>query len=141
MTACRQQKRSLPNAKSARPQGAILAVTLVVLIVVMLFAAGIARALVLQHRQGRGLEQRQQAFWLAESALQRAKVAMATDAAYAGETWNVPASMLGSGESGLAVIRIEKKDTPRPGRVVHVEAYFPDQGVNRFSFERETFVD
>jgi len=67
--------RHHPRAKPTRRAGAILAAVLLSLMVVLLVGAELTRAIVQHRRQGRLAEDRQQAFWIAESALQRAEAA------------------------------------------------------------------
>lgn len=124
-----------------RRNGLILAATLAVLVIVILFAAGLTRALMLHHRQERQWEQRQQALWLADSALARATRTLAQDAQYSGEIWRVTGEQLGTGHAGVATIRVVEASEPRRGRQVRVEVHYPDEGLQRFSFERETLVE
>jgi Tfp pilus assembly protein PilV len=123
-----------------RRRGLVLAAVLVTLLVVMMVGAALTKALVAHHRQSRLAEQRQQAFWLAESALQRAVHALAKSPDYSGETWRVAADVLGGGGGGVAAIKVESIAEPQAGRRIRVEAYFPDEPVQRSLYQRELFV-
>ena len=126
--------------RKARP-GVILAAVLVSLLVVMMLGAALTKAVLLYHRQSRVAEQRQQSFWLAESAVQRAIHALGKSPDYKGETWKVPAEILGAGRSGVVTIRVEKTAEPRAGRRIHVEAQYPEDTVQRILFEREVVIE
>jgi type II secretory pathway component PulK len=81
---------------------------------------------VLSHRAAQDCEHGVQAQWLAESAVERAAAKLAADAAYAGETWLIPAKELGGDESGVVKISINAIPQRTNGRLVKVEADFPD---------------
>ena len=129
------------RTKSNRRPGAILAAVLLSLLVVMLVGAELTEAIVQHHRQSRLAEDRQQAFWIAESALQRAVHAVAKSPDYKGETWRVPAEVLGSGRAGVATITVEPAAGAAPRRRIAVQAYYPDDPVQRTLYEREMIVD
>jgi len=126
--------------RKPRP-GLILAAVLIGLLVVMLVGGELTRALVLHHKQARVLEDRQQSFWLAESALRRATYALASSPDYQGETWRVSADVLGAGGPGVATIQVESVSDPEPGRRVRVEAYYPEDTVHRILYQRDVFVN
>jgi Tfp pilus assembly protein PilX len=114
---------------------------LVCLLVAMLLGAELIRATAIAHRQVRGVEQRQQAFWLAESAVQRARHALAESPDYAGETWRIVEDHVAGGQAGLAVISVQPAEGSASGRLVRVQAYWPDDPVDRALCEREILVD
>ena len=140
MTKAEPVKRIL-RAKSNRRRGAILAAVLLSLLVVMLLGAELTEAIVQHHRQCRLAEDRQQAFWIAESALQRAVYAVAKSPDYKGETWQVPAEVLGSGRAGVAAIQVEPAEGAAARRRIVVQAYYPDDPMQRTLYERELIVD
>jgi hypothetical protein len=147
MVQRRTENDSRPLARARRRRkvvsrpAIILPCVLAALVVVMLVAAALTEAIVLDRRQGRRCEERQQALWLAESALQRAVHAAAKSPDYRGETWRVPAEVLGGRRPGVAIIRVEPVAAPRPGRRVQVEAYYPEETVDRTLYQREAFVN
>jgi Tfp pilus assembly protein PilX len=129
------------QAKPGRRLGVILAAVLLSLLVVMLVGGELAKAISLQHRQARLAEDRLQAFWIAESAVQRAVRALAKAPEYAGETWRVPAEALGSGRAGVATIKIESAAGAAPPRRILVQAYYPEDPIQRTLYERELVLD
>ena len=133
--------RHHPRAKLARRSGAILAAVLLSLLVVLLVGAELTRAIVQHRRQGRLAEDRQQAFWIAESALQRAVHALAKSPDYHGETWQVSGEMLGTGRAGVATIKVEPAEGRAERRRIVVQAYYPDDAVYRTLYERELFLE
>jgi Tfp pilus assembly protein PilX len=110
-------------------QGVAMLVALVCLLVVGLIGAALVRQLVLRQRQSLLQQQQMQAFWLAESGLERAVAQLAVSPDYEGETWRVAAKSLGGRDRGLVVIRVESvRDEPNRRRI-QVEARFPDDPV------------
>lgn len=109
-------------------QGAALLVTIACLVVIASLAVSLARSLVVGHRQSRLRCDQMQAFWLAESAVQRGVVRLAATPAYTGEDWQVEVRMGGGPVQARAAIRIEAvAGDPRRRRIV-VEARCPADG-------------
>ena len=127
--------------KRKRHAGGILAIVLVCLLVVMLLGSQLIQATVIWHRQTRQAEQRQQAFWLAESAVRRAVHALEQSPDYGGETWRVSRGDLVDSQTGRAVITVAPAGDAESGQVIRVEAYWPDDPVHRVLCEREYLVD
>jgi Tfp pilus assembly protein PilX len=117
-------------------RGATLIVALVTLLIVMLFSATLMRTLIASHRRTRLFQHHLQAQWLAEAAVQRARVQLAVDSDYSGETWR-PAMPGAGSESGVAVIRLEKVDGQGSSQRIVVNAHFPDHPTRRASARRE----
>ena len=130
-----------PRTTLARRTGAILAAVLLSLLVVLLVGAELTRAIVQHRRQGRPAEDRQQAFWIAESALQRAVHSLANSPDYHGETWPVSGEVLGTGRAGVATIKVEPATGSAERRRIVVRAYYPEHAVHRTLYERELFVE
>lgn len=107
----------------------------------MLVAAALTEVALLHHRQSRMAELRQQAFWLAESAVQRAMHAVDRSSDYAGETWRLPASVLGAGRSGVVMIRVEGAAEPPHARRIRVEARYPESGPQCVVVERRIVIE
>ena len=105
--------------------GVVLVAVLVALLVVMSISAAIVRGLVVQHRLARSEQQRLQAFWFAESAVQRARAQLAAAADYEGETWTIELPQSGYA-SGQAVIRVERIENEPNKRSIIVEARLPN---------------
>jgi Tfp pilus assembly protein PilX len=118
----------------------ILAMVLVALLVVMLLGAALANAFLAQRQFVRHTEQQQRAFWLAESALQRAAHRLATEPDYAGETWQLSANDLGGAHAGVAVVLVEPVADTEPGHRIIVDASYPSGALKKIVQHRELFV-
>jgi len=121
-------------------RGAVLfAVIVCVMIAAAIFVSIIRTAAACRRASQRQLQQAQAA-WLAESALERAAAALAGDAQYGGETWNVPADQL-TGEYP-AVVLIEVEPVPGRGdrRRVRARADYPDHPHHRCREVRQVQV-
>ena len=105
-----------------------------------MLAAALTKATLLQHRQVDLASCEQQSFWLAESAVQRAIHNLHASPDYAGETWDVPADVLGSDSAGVVIIQVAKTSEPQAGWQVRVESRYPAQTMNRVMCERTLFV-
>ena len=124
-----------------RPRaGVVLIAVLVALLVVMLISAAIVRGLVVQHRLAIAEPLRVQAFWLAESAVQRARTQLEASPDYAGETWQVELPH-GGAEIGQAVIRVEAIENEPSKRTIIIEARFPDDPIDGVLEERSLVVE
>lgn len=121
-------------------RGTILVVALVMLTFLLLLSAGLARAVMLIHQSGQRDERRQQAVLLAESGVQRGRQAVHAAAEYQGETWQVPAEVLGNGAAAEVVIRVDAPTESSMKRRIVVEANYPATGTERFQFRRETEI-
>ncbi|MDA1051497.1 MAG: hypothetical protein O3C40_13595 [Planctomycetota bacterium] len=120
--------------------GMILAMVLVALLVVMLLGAALVNAFVAQRQLVRHSQQEQQAFWLAESAMQHATHRLATEAGYKGETWQASPDDLDGTHAGVAVVRVEAVSEPQPGHRIFVEANYPSNALKKTVQHRELFV-
>lgn len=123
-----------------RRSGAVLVAVLVALLVVMLISAAIVRGLVVQHQLARTEQQRLQAFWFAESALQRARTQLEASPDYAGETWQVELPNSDS-TTGQAVIRVEPIESEPNQRTIIVDARFPNDPIDGVLEERSLVVE
>jgi|CXWL01.1.fsa_nt_gi type II secretory pathway component PulK len=120
--------------------GAVLVAVLVALLVVMLISAAIVRGLVVQHRLARSEQQRIQAFWFAESAVQRARAQLAAAPDYDGETWQIELPQSGYA-SGQALIRIEPIENEPNQRTIIVEARLPNDPIDGVLEQRSLVVE
>ena len=120
-----------------RRSGTILAVALILLTVVMLLSAALAKRMLVFHQQEKLDESRLQAMWLVESGCQRALRAADASSDYRGETWHIPAGVSGSGASGVVTIRVEMPSAPATERIVTVTATYPENAARRFVLKRE----
>ena len=120
--------------------GVILVAVLVALLVVMLISSAIVRGLVVQHRLARSEQQRVQAFWFAESAVQRARTQLAAAPDYDGETWQIELPLSGYA-SAQAVIRVEPIENEPSKRTVIVEARLPNDPIAAVLEQRSLIVE
>ncbi len=120
--------------------GVVLVAVLVALLVVMLISSAIVRGLVVQHRLVRAEQQHVQAFWFAESAVQRARAQLAAAPDYSGETWQIELPHLGSA-SGQAVIRVEPVENEPNQRTIIIEARWPNDPIDGVLEQRSLVVN
>ncbi len=126
----------------SRRSGAILAAVLVCLVVVILIGSSLVTTVLLQHRQQEQEQSALQAFWLAESAVQRAADRLAATRDYAGETWQVDGAELHCLSAGVAVIRVEEAAAgDETSRKIIVEAQYPQDPLHRVVQCREIMVN
>jgi Tfp pilus assembly protein PilX len=106
-------------------RGGMLIIVLVCLIVAATILASVLK-LAGSYRRDQAAEQnRAQADWLAESALERAVSRLQKDAAYSGEIWKVGPEELQRQQAGEVTIRVESdRQMPEARRIVIV-AEFP----------------
>ena len=123
------------------PPGAVLAMVLVCLLVAGLLSLALIQLVVVQQRQTHWAAQQQQSFWLAEAGVQRALKRLAESPDYTGETWTIPATVLGGSQGGAVTIRVTPVTEPREARRIQVEARFPDTPVRRAVCQREAVVE
>ena len=120
--------------------GVVLVAVLVALLVVMLISAAIVRGLVVQHRLARSEQQRVQAFWFAESAVQRARSQLEAAPDYRGETWQIELPQSGYALS-QALIRVEPIENEPNKRTIIVEARLPNDPIDGVLQQRSLVVE
>jgi type II secretory pathway component PulK len=82
-----------------------------------------------------------QAAWIAESGIERAAARLQRDADYEGETWRMPAEVLGT-EHGAAVrIEVERVADQPQQRTVRVEADYPDPSQRRARYSKHVRIE
>ena len=81
---------------------------LVCLVVVVALSGTLVRWAAMEHKLLRAQEIESQARWLAEAGIERAAAQLAADADYSGDTWDIAATQLPSGEA----VRVHVKVTP-----------------------------
>lgn len=141
MTRRTQTNRQSDQRRSHRPRsGMILAMVLVALLIVMLLGAALANAFLARRQLVRHSEQQQQAFWLAESAMQRAVYRLTNEPEYQGETWQVPADDLGGTYFGVAIIQVDAIAAADTELRITVEATYPSNALKKTIQHRELLV-
>ena len=101
---------SYENGTGAIPKrpcqrGAVLVMVLVCLLVVATIGSLLARQMIGEQRQLRRQEDQVQAFWIAESAVQRGRAQEAASDDYTGETWSLDGETLGRKRSAEVKIQ------------------------------------
>lgn len=136
-------KNLTPTRSESRQsrQGAIVVAVLVALLAATMIGLTLVESVLAHHRQMQVMADRQQCFWLAESAVQRALERLGKSPEYPGETWTVPPKELAASHSGVVTIEVKRVTEPRAGRKIRVEARFPEQTVRQVVCQREVFVD
>ena len=127
------------NAHNRRGAAVILA--LVCLTMAAMLMAVMARVALTTSQQARDEGRRLQAAWLVESGLQRAGAQLAADSDYAGETWTIPASVLGTGHDAVVLIEVRASDAEPQQRTVRVRADYPDDPVHRVRKSKQLVVE
>ena len=112
-------------------RGTILVAVLICLLAVGLIGAGLVRLLTLHPQQLRMQSWQQQAAWLAESGLSRARSRLAEDDQYEGETWQVPAEQLDGKYAGVVTIQLQPVDDEPQQQTLLIEAIYPDDPIQR----------
>ncbi len=121
-------------------RGIIVAVTLVCLVIVATLGAALVRAMVDQRRHSLRDQHSVQAFWLAESAIDRAVSQLASSPDYEGETWQVDKGSLGGRWSGSVLIRVEKTETDEQAHKIIVETRYPTAATRRVTKRIELVI-
>ena len=84
-----RSRRHEKKIDSRRRAGAVLLIVMACLAIAMTIIVGWAKIALLEDRQARSAEDRLQAEWLADSAIQRAAAQLLANSEYSGETWRV----------------------------------------------------
>lgn len=126
--------------RADRRRGAVL----VMVLVCMMVALAILVSLVKLAAAGRRMVDEQswqvQAVWLAESGLERAAWRLATDADYTGETWTLSADQLAAADAAVVTIQVETIREQPNGRLVRVQADYPDHPQHRARESKQAVV-
>ncbi len=134
-----RRANALRRARS-RPRGITMFVTVVCLAVIAALGASLLRSLAAEHRQAQLRRDQMQAFWLAESAVQRGVARLTAKSAYDGEQWQVDVDANGRRLRAQATIRIEPVGGNTQGRRIVVEVRCPAEGAASVMQRREIVV-
>lgn len=127
--------RHVDNPNQRR--GAVLAIVLVSLLVAAMLGAGLIKTLVIHRQQMRVLASQQQSFWLAEAGVQRAVRHLEETPDYEGETWEVPAEVLGASRTAQVTVDISKTNDQAGVREVRVAVHLDDGRAQPTGYHRE----
>lgn len=122
-----------------RDRGTILVAAVVCLVLALMMAGAVARALVTQHRQTRVDQQRMQTLWLAESGAARAAAALAANVSYAGELWQVsiPTARGRAAGSVEIVVRAPEQNNLRE---IQIHARWPENSPTPVSYRTQIAI-
>mgnify|MGYP006969382856 CR=1 FL=1 len=127
-------------------RAAVLVVALMCLLLAGVFAVSLVQHALRQRDQVLRDEWQMQAYWLADSAIDRAAQRVSVDQDYSGEVWR-PASAGPAGEGDKLIGQVEIRVTREPAvdgvlrtRVL-VIADVPDDPVDRARVRRETVLE
>lgn len=124
-----------------KQRGMILILVLACLaIAAVLLVAGVKLA-VSNHRLTRSFGWSVQARCLAESGVERAAAQLAADPNYSGETWKIPAEILGGDDAGIVKIEITPVSGESKRRLVKAQADFPDDSLDRVRYSKELTLE
>lgn len=102
--------------------GSVVVVVLVCLMALAMIGAASLRVGLHERRLIRADEGRLQAEWLMRSGLERAVFRLAEEESYVGETWDIPADVLGGKVPAVVRIVVAKDDAGPDRRRVSVQA-------------------
>ena len=113
------------RCESPRRRGLAIFPAFICLVLVTLMS-GVLLKLAASHRALTRSEQRKaQADWLVESGVSRAAARLATNSAYPGETWEIPANEMAGGSAAIVRITVESMEKNKKGRRIRFEADYP----------------
>ena len=140
MTRHPTDRRPAPSHRRADSRrGALLVVALIAMLVVMAILGAMLRGTLLVMRHQRTQQDVRQTELLLQGGADRAALRLHTEAAYRGETWNLPADEIvgrGAGQVTIAASR----DTDAAAWRVHVVAEYPIGGPSSICRSRTFFV-
>jgi type II secretory pathway component PulK len=137
-------------ARRPAPRRGLTAVAvLICLLIVTMISAALLKVGVAQRAQARAQERALQAEWLAQAGLDRALARLAAKADYGGETWEIAAAELRSGEPNSAeqgpaarvVINVQQAAGSPGQRLVKVQADFPPDHARRARHSTQLLVE
>ncbi len=128
------------SRRRTRRPGVVLVAILVSIVVILMLITSMTKAMTSGHRQARVAEQNQQAFWLAESAVQRSLHALKDSPDYQGEIWEVPVESLGVDGGATVTIDVQAVDDSPAAKRIRIEARYPQDVVRSVLHVREFVV-
>jgi Na+-transporting NADH:ubiquinone oxidoreductase subunit NqrC len=116
------------KASACRRRGTILVIVLVCLILAATLSGVLIRRLVQEQRQLRRHEDQIQAFWLVESAVDRADAQRLRSSGYMGEVWEIAAGQLNDRQTASVKIEVQETDGDLGDTVALELAFETDDG-------------
>jgi hypothetical protein len=141
----RQRPAASPGVHAMRPatsrrRGVLLVAALICIAIAVMLASALTKSTLLQHRQTQLAAHQQQSSWLADSGVGRAVRQLRNAPEYRGETWEIPADVLGSGDAAAVIIKVESVSEPTAGWRIRVESQYPTDLPRRILCVRELTV-
>ncbi|MCE9546154.1 MAG: hypothetical protein K8T25_11620 [Planctomycetia bacterium] len=134
----RTGRRPLPLP---RRRGVALVIVLLLLAVISMILATVLTLSALDRRAAARHWPTAEAYWLAESGLERAAARLARDPTYRGETWQPTAAELGAPDNE-ATVEIHVAPQGAAGRyTVHIQADCPRDAARRARIEKNVTID
>lgn len=132
-----------PNRLHARfgNRGSVVVAVVVCLVAITTICGALLRVGLAERRTLRAEEHRLQAEWLAESGIARAAARLAASNDYAGETWEVPAELMGGASPGLVKIVVTAVESEPRDRLVIVQADYPSGTDRRSRLSKRIIVE
>lgn len=127
--------RPAPNLKPKH--GAILVIVLVTMLVTFMLGVALVKKVLIHRQQIQVLNGQQQGLWLAEAGIQRAVRHLADQSDYEGETWEVPADVLGKPRSAQVTIEVTTQRDQPEVREIRVAVVLNDDRATSSGYQRE----
>ena len=140
MTKAPASQSPRSGVRRCRARGAVLMVALVCVIIASVVFLSVLRVARMERQRLETEAWQVQAGWLAESGLERAAARLADQPGYTGETWNVPAGLLGGQDAAVVQIRVEAVPGKPKNRLVRVQADYPDHPQERARESKQAVV-
>lgn len=128
------------SSTTTRRQGSVFPILLISLLLVSATAAVLVKTTLTQRSIVRSEELRLQADWLVHSATARAAAALAADATWTGETWQIPADQLGQSHGATVDIAISLSDQNPNRHQADITVNYPSQGEHRVRLSRRVLI-
>ena len=122
-------------------RAALVLVVMVCLLLVTMIGGSLMKVGLTHRRQTRHEQIRQQAVWLAESAVERAVARSKQDAEYSGEEWVLAGTDAVNGKEAMIRISVTKSDDNANRRIVTVVADYPRDNDQRVRISKQVAVD
>lgn len=126
-----------PRLPRAARRAALLVAVIACLTVCTLLMGTLMKSLVAAHRGSDQYEYSLQSLFLAEAGVRRAAAQMSLDPAYEGESWEIPADVLGRFHNAIVQIRVQPLEEDAGIRRIQVESQYPLQPQLRVVQTRE----
>lgn len=123
---------------NSKPQrGAILVIVLITMLVASMLGIALIKKVLIHKQQVHLFNGQQQSLWLAEAGIQRAVRHLTDKPDYEGETWEVPADVLGPSRSAQVKIEVARQEDQPEARTIRVAVVLDDDRTHPVGYQRE----